>query len=307
MEGTTDARSLLLLDLLLQKLVGVRCQALQLVEAAGKAWVLRLLVLVVRLRHYPVIEVVVRELQQNAGVMLLRWMRSAGGSRGTECKRSALVVSSSQESRTGSLSRVLGHSVLRALQHRSSLMRPSLTSEWGLAIPQLRRQHFLGHGFLRLEGRRALLLALRLALLGLGVRLGRGGRHRLRHFLLRWLLRLLLLVLGRLLRLGGHGRIQLEDAEYLSLDLLEEHAVRLIVGAVGISAAGPSSVCGGAAIGGARLLDVLILLFLLVRLDLVAEVRQSPPIQLELGDESQIAGSSLAFRCPGRVSSLFLL
>ena len=306
MEGTTDTRSLLLLDLLLQKLEGVRGQALQLVEAAGKAWVLRLLVLVVWLRHDPVIEVVVRELQQNAGVMLLWWMRSAGGSSCPECKRSALVIGS-QESRTGSLSRVLGHSVLRTLQHRSSLMRPSLTSEWGLAIPQLRRQHFLGHGFLRLEGRRALLLVLRLALLRLGVRLGRGGRHRLCRFLLRWLLRLLLLVLRSLLRLGGHSRIQLEDAEYLSLDLLEEHAVRLIVGAVGISAAGPSSVCGGATIGGARLLDVLILLFLLVRLDLVAEVRQSPPIQLELGDESQITGSSFVFRCSGRVSSLFLL
>ena len=159
--------------------MGIRRQALQLVEATGQAWVLRLLVFVVRLRHYPVVEVVVRELEENTRVMLLWWMRSAGGSCGAECKWSALVISSGQEPWTGSLSRVLRHSVLGSLQHRSCLMGPSLTSKRSLGIPQLRRQHFLGHRFLRLEGTRALLLTLRLVLRGLGVRLGRGCSHRL--------------------------------------------------------------------------------------------------------------------------------
>jgi len=54
------------LDLLLEELVGVRRQALQLVQATTQPRVLGLLVLVVGLRHDAIIEVVVRELQEYA-------------------------------------------------------------------------------------------------------------------------------------------------------------------------------------------------------------------------------------------------
>ena len=245
--STADTRRLLLLDLLLQKLVSVSRKALQLMQAAGQPWILWLLVLVVGLRHYSVVEIIIRELQEDSRVVLLRRVRSAGRGGGSKCQWRALVLCGSQKSRTGSLSRVLWHAVLRALEHGACLVRPPLPAKRRLRVPQLRRQHFLGHGLLRLQRRLALLLALRWVLRRLRIRLGRGACHRLRYLLLLRLLGLLVLILLRLLRLRLHGCVQLEHANNLPLDLLKKHAVGLIVRPVGVPAAS-ATVRGRAAI-----------------------------------------------------------
>lgn len=94
--------------------MGVGCQALKLMETTAQRRVLRLLVFMIWLSHYPIVEVIVRKLKKDARIVVLRWVRCARIRRRGEGERYALLVNA--KTRTSPFLCVLRHAVIRTFE-----------------------------------------------------------------------------------------------------------------------------------------------------------------------------------------------